>query len=61
VCNFKNVATGVRPAKRGHNTVALSQAWLDRVSGAKRARVRVLPRDGIGQHGRAKQLTFRPG
>jgi hypothetical protein len=60
-CKFKGVGSAVRSVKRGRNTIALSQAWLDRVSGAKMARVRVLPRDGIGQRGRAKQRSFRPG
>jgi hypothetical protein len=60
-CKFKDVASVVRAAKRGRNSVELSQVWLNRVSGAKRARVRVLPRDGIGQRGHAKQLTFQPG
>jgi hypothetical protein len=60
-CSFKAVGSAVRPVKRGRNAISLSPAWLDRVSGAKMARVRVLPRDGIGQRGRAKQRSFRPG
>jgi hypothetical protein len=60
-CKFRNVGSAVRAVKRGRNKIALSQAWLDKVSGAKMARVRVLPRDGIGQRGRAKQRSFRPG
>jgi hypothetical protein len=61
VCSFRDVATTVASAKRGRNTVELTADRLAKVSGAKRARIRVLPRDGIRQRGRAKQLTFRPG
>jgi hypothetical protein len=60
-CRFKNVGSAVRTVKRGRSTISLRHAWLDRLSGAKFARVRVLPRDGIGQRGRPKQRTFRPG